>query len=314
MMAKLSAAIVIPAHNRANAIAETLASLAKQEGGLGAIEAVYLADDCSTDDTVRVATDAWRAGLPLQVVQPRSNLGTYGNVNHVVAQVGGRHEWLLFLHDDDLAWPNWVPMMTDRMAACESFVGSICSSWDVLYPDGSLTSGEDNSARPVELIRPEPAAVRSTMMRGCWWHFSGAAIRLRALQEVGPFDVAFPQCADWDWLLRCLSHRWAVEYVPRTLIAYRQHAGSVSTRSFQTHRDVSEGLALAKRYRSLLSRGDAARFHGRLVWMLTRRALRAGLNRHASGIVSSARMIGRVVSSGLCDANPNLRVERVGRS
>ena len=314
MTARFSVAIVIPSHNRADAVAETLASLAKQEGGLGAIEAIYLADDCSTDDTIRVATATWRGPLPLQIVQPRSNLGTYGNVNHVIAQVGERHEWLLFLHDDDLAWPNWMRMMTDRIAGCESFVGSICSSWDVLYPDGSLTPGEDNPARAVELIRPEPAAVRSTLMRGCWWHFSGAAIRVRALDEVGPFDVAFSQCADWDWLLRCLSHRWAVEYVPRTLIAYRQHAGSVSTRSFQTHRDVSEGLALAKRYRSLLTREDAARFYLRLVWMLARRAVRAGLNRHASGIASSTRMIGRVVSSSLRDSNAKLRVEGVGRS
>ena len=313
MTAKLSVAIVIPSHNRADAIAETLASLSNQEDGLNPVEAVYLADDRSTDDTVRVATAAWRQSLPLQVVQPPVNRGTYGNVNHVIAEVGGRHDWLLFLHDDDLARPNWLRTMTDRMAACEPFVGSICSSWDVLYPDGSLTRGENNPERPVELIRPEPAAVRSTMMRGCWWHFSGGAIRVSALHQVGPFDVAFPQCADWDWVLRCLSHRWAVEYVPRTLIAYRQHAGSVSTRSFQTHRDVSEALALAKRYRALLSNGEAARFYGRFVRMLVRRALRAVVNRHAAGIVSAARMIGQVVSSGVRDASPKLRVEGVGR-
>ena len=68
MTAGLSAAIVIPSHNRAGAIAETLASLSQQDGGLGAIQTVYLADDCSTDETVRVASAAWCAPVPLQVV------------------------------------------------------------------------------------------------------------------------------------------------------------------------------------------------------------------------------------------------------
>jgi glycosyltransferase involved in cell wall biosynthesis len=294
MRVGFSAAIVIPSHNRAGAIAETLASLSQQEGGLGAIQAVYLADDCSTDETVRVATAAWRAPVPLQVVQPPSNRGTYGNVNHAIAKVNCRHDWLLFLHDDDLARPNWLAMMTERMMLCEPVVGTICSSWDMLYPDGSVVPGEDNPSRPVEVIRPEQAAVRSTLMRGCWWHFSGAAIRARTLMAVGPFDPSLPQCADWDWLMRCLDSGWAVEYVPRTLIAYRQHTATVSVRSFQTHRDISESLVLARRYRAFLDPSDAARFYTRLVLRLGRRAARAASRGEYGGIFRAAQMAGKV--------------------
>jgi GT2 family glycosyltransferase len=222
-------------------------------------------------------------------VQPPHNVGQFGNVNHALVQVFDVHDWILFLHDDDLARFDWIARMTERIRLCAPTVGSICSSWDVLYDGTIAETGEDDPLRTVELVDASPANVRSTLLRGCWWHFSGAAVRVQALKSVGLFDGALPQCADWDWILRCLSSGWDIEYIPRALIRYRQHSMSVSSRSFNGHRDLVENLILTNRYREVLQRSDIWTIHRRLGTFAGRRAVRAALQARPSGVWRAAR-------------------------
>src|SRR5439155_4241151 len=92
-----------------------------------------------------------------------------------------------------------------------------------------------------------------TLMRGCWWHVSGCAIRIEAFENIGGFDANMPQLGDWEWLLRCLAAGWSVEYVPTTLIRYRQTPASVSSVSFRVDRDIRESLSIISRYSHLLT-------------------------------------------------------------
>jgi GT2 family glycosyltransferase len=284
-------AIVIPSHNRATEIAETLASIKSQHGGLSTIAALYLADDCSTDGTAETAIAAWGDAAPrLTVLRPPHNEGTYGNVNCAMRELIDAHDWFIFLHDDDTARFDWLARMTDRIQTCAPTVATVCSSWDVLYDRSSIAEiGEDDPVREVELVASSDAAVRSTLLRGCWWHFSGAAIRAEALRRVGLFDEALPQCADWDWLLRCLADGWSVEYIPRALIRYRQHPHSVSSQSFRTHRDLAEHLTLLNRYGRFLQRSDIWTIHRRLGSYAGRRAARAVLQVRPAGVWRAAR-------------------------
>jgi GT2 family glycosyltransferase len=288
--ARVSIAIVMPAHNRAAEIGEALASVRNQHGGLTAIDAIYVADDCSSDGTAAAAAAAWgEAAPPLRVLQPASNLGQFGNVNAALAGLIAAHDWLLFLHDDDTARFDWLARMTDRIQACAPTVATVCSSWDVLYDRSIAEIGEDDPVREVELVASSDAAVRSTLLRGCWWHFSGAAIRVEALRRVGLFDEELPQCADWDWLLRCLADGWSVEYIPRALIRYRQHPRSISSQSFRTHRDLTEHLILLHRYGRFLERSDIWTIHRRLGSYAGRRAARAVLQVRPAGVWRAAR-------------------------
>jgi glycosyltransferase involved in cell wall biosynthesis len=293
-----SIALVIPSYNRASAIAETLASLGRQHGGLGALGAIYVADDCSSDGTASVAIRSWsNLAPPLSVVQPPRNLGTYRNVNYALRQVMDAHAWVLFLHDDDIARFDWMARMTERIRQCGPSVGSICSSWDVLYDSSIAETGEDDPLRTVELVGASGASVRTTLMRGCWWHFSGAAVRVQALRSVGLFDESLPQCADWDWILRCQAHGWDVEYIPRALIRYRQHSTSVSSRSFEMHRDLVEHLILTNRYGEVLQRRDVWTIHRRLGSFAGRRAVRAALQARPAGVWRAARTAAGIAKS-----------------
>jgi glycosyltransferase involved in cell wall biosynthesis len=265
-----TAVILIPSFNSGATIKDTVASVAAQEE-LEAACTVYLADDASVDDTTAAALRAWTPECPLSVISRPTNYGQWRNVSTAIRDMPPDIEWVLVLHSDDIAKRGWVATMMSRIAACGPSVATICSSWDDLYADGSVRPGEDAPQRAIELIRGSPESVRGTLLKGCWWHISGCAIRVAAFREIGDFLPDMPQLGDWEWLLRCLARDWSVEYIPRTLIFYRNHATSVSSASFRIHRDLREGLRIIHRYRGYLGAKDILRLHAKRAYYLLRR-------------------------------------------
>src|SRR3954447_17587054 len=92
-------AILVPAHNSAATIGETLQSLLRQD--LSAIGAIYLADDASTDATVAIARTVWQSTIPLIVLTQERNLGQWKNVNAAMRQIPDQAGWVHILHSDD---------------------------------------------------------------------------------------------------------------------------------------------------------------------------------------------------------------------
>jgi GT2 family glycosyltransferase len=292
-------AALVPTYNSAATVAETLRSLLRQAAPLDRLRAVFVADDRSVDETVGVATRTWPAGAgaPLRVLPARRNLGPYGNANRAIESLAGEVDWVLLLHGDDLAREDWLGTMLDRVTGCDARTGSICSSWDTLRPDGTVMRGEEAPGRTVELVEGTLASVRGTLLRGCWWHVSGCAIRASAFADVGSFDPALPYHGDWDWLIRSLARRWSVEYVPRTLVLYRQHAASVSARAHAADRDVEESLRIVRRYRRALTTRDLVRFHAVRAGHILRRIARASVRGDLVRCARSFRTLGAVASS-----------------
>lgn len=279
-----SCAILIPSFNRADTIAATLESIQAQGDVLKRVAGIYLSDDASSDETISVARVTWRDPVPLIIHEWRDNLGDRGNTNRGVQSIIAPVEWVLIVHSDDMVKPNWLPLMLDRMDGCSSQVASICSSWDTLWSNGVIEPGEDNPTRAVEVIPGTRESVRGTLIRGCWWHLSGCAIRLAAFKDVGGFAPEFPQRGDWEWLIRCLQRGWAVEYIPRTLLQYRQHAGSASAHLMASDRDLYENLVIVRPYAALLTRRQWLAFHVRLMNFAARRMGRAVLRRNVDSL------------------------------
>jgi GT2 family glycosyltransferase len=267
--------VLIPAYNAAATLPETLRSLQQQGSALDDIGAVCVADDGSTDDTAAVARQTWQSRVPLLVFGD-PNVGQHANVNRGVARLTRDFDWLLLLHADDVARPAWLASMLSAIGDSDASVGSISCSWDNIQADGSLVLGEDSS-RSIELVPGIPYNVHNTLLMGCWWHISGCAIRLRALEDVGPFQASL-DVADWDWLVRALARGWAVRYIPRSLIEYRQSAATVSSGSLQADRDIHEGLELIARHRQFLRRSEFVALHRRRAGYALRRAMRASLH------------------------------------
>jgi glycosyltransferase involved in cell wall biosynthesis len=271
--------ILVPSHNSERTIAETLISIQSQGETLRRIGAVCLCDDASTDSTIEVARNCWRVdGTPLMVWIQDRNVGERANVNQAVRRLKEHFDWIFVLHADDIAKPHWLSLMVTQIDTKIPKLGSICSSWDDLMPNGTVIPGEDNASRAVECVLGTDIAVRATLLSGCWWHISGCAIRLAAFADVGEFEPKLPQTGDWEWLLRCLASGWTVAYIPRTLILYRNHAASLSSASFRTDLDIRESLEVIRRHWSALSTREVLAFHLRKLMFCVRRAGRALTN------------------------------------
>ncbi len=286
--------ILIPSFNNATSIGETLESLQRQTA-LSTASAVCLADDGSVDETVETARIHWRSIPALTILRSHHNQGERINVNRAIDALASMVDWVLVLHSDDMARPDWLGVMVDRMRTCPESVATICSSWDCLYPDGRVDEGENDSGPHVKLIRGSRGSVRHTLLRGCWWHISGCAIRVLAFREIGGFRPDLPQMGDWEWLVRCLKCGWDVEYIPRSTIVYRQHQGSVSSASFRVDRDITESLGIAAVYRDSLSWRDWSVFHARREAFCVRRIVRALLRGDLWKAMRSVQTVGRVV-------------------
>ena len=269
MMKKVG--IVIPSFNSTRTIVDTLDSIENQDFELTQISFLYLADDRSKDNTTSLATSHWNGPIPLCVRVAESNLGQWENLNRAIELVGEEVDWVLLLHSDDIAKPNWLANMSSRIKNCSENIGSICSSWDNLLQDGTVLPGEDSDQMPIEVIIGNSQSVIGTVRRGCWWHISGCAIRVSTFKDVGEFDASFPSLGDLEWLLRCLNKGWSIEYIPKTLILYRQHSSSISSISLRHDRDIKESLKIIRHYSYLLRKRDIILFHLRCCYFAIRR-------------------------------------------
>jgi GT2 family glycosyltransferase len=246
--ARVSAAIVIPAFNAAATIVETLYAI-QACPGVTQLGAVFICDDASTDNTCKLASDAWTSMPKLTILKNAQRLGERSTVNAAFGRLRKHYEWIFILHADDVVKENWLKLYFQRIKAAEPRVASICSSYDWWNPEANrIDSGEDDFSRDLEIIRGTRESVLDTLRAGCWWHISGCAIRVEQFFEIGGFRAHLPQLGDFEWLLRCLKLGYDVEYIPRTTMLYRIHSASVSSKSFRRAQDLIEQLEIFGTY------------------------------------------------------------------
>jgi GT2 family glycosyltransferase len=246
--ARVSAAIVIPAFNAAATIVETLRAV-QACPGVAKLGGVFVCDDASTDDTPKVAADAWTSMPKLTLLQNEQRLGERSTVNSAFERLRKHYEWIFILHADDVVKENWLDLYFQRIKAAAPRVASICSSYDCWYPTAKrIEPGEDDFGRDLEIIHGTRESVIGTLRAGCWWHISGCAIRVERFSEIGGFRPDLPQLGDFEWLLRCLKLGYDIEYIPRTTMRYRIHAPSVSSNSFIRGQDLIERLEIFSAY------------------------------------------------------------------
>lgn len=295
-MSPTRVAIAIPAYNARSTIGETLDALQKCER-LADIGLVAVLDDCCADDTAAVARRHWTSGTRLEVWRNDANLGERRTTNAAIARLSESFDWTFILHADDVVKPHWLSLYLDQLEMVPSTVATICSSYDNWWPSaGRVEAGEEKPGAPAVHVPGERSQVIGTLEKGCWWHLSGCGIRNKAFLDIGGFEPDMPQLGDWEWLLRCLAKGYGVWYVPRTTMLYRQHDGSVSSRSFREARDLRERLRILRLLRAEGYLDDAMlKSHlRRTIRQMTRRSLvriargdAYGFRKHASLLVGT---------------------------
>lgn len=209
--------VVVPCHNAAATIAQTLHSIAAQTL---APHEILVIDDASTDDS-RAQIEASGVEITLVGANVR-NAGAARNLG--IERASG--DWIALCDADDV----WSPHHLEQ--AAQTLEGGD----DVAYmANHSLLDADGESPLPDSIKHRVDAGGGKT---GVQWvelleggfHFGHSTViyRRETLQKIGGFDPKFERQEDLDLWLRAISHgAWA--YGARSAAAYRvDTAGSLS--------------------------------------------------------------------------------------
>ncbi len=209
--------VVIPAHNAAEFLGETLqAALASTFSDL----AVIVVDDGSSDDTAAIAA---RFGPRVRVISQR-NAGAAAARNTGIAAADS--EFIALLDSDDIWHPEKLRLQVASLdaSATHAFSYTEFRSWS--GGDWSAFAAEPRTGR----IEPSLSGwIYHQFLLTKWAMTSSIVLRRCAWEKTGPFDCDAYQTEDWDYVIR--ASRW-FQFIKlaEPLVLYRRHPASLSQR------------------------------------------------------------------------------------
>jgi len=123
--------VVVPCHNAARRLPQTLAHIAAQRVSSNLQWEVLVVDNASTDGTREVALSSWpaQAPAPLRVVaEPQLGL----SYAHLRGFAEARYELICFVEDDNWICPEWLELVSEIMerhpqvGACGGMGEAVC--------------------------------------------------------------------------------------------------------------------------------------------------------------------------------------------
>lgn len=221
--------VIIPVHNAAAYVEETLRSVKSQT--YEDFECLVI-DDGSTDDTPRLL-DRHRPWIDV-IRQPNRGVCAARNTGLKAA----RGEFIAFLDADDI----WLPTKLERQvseADARRQAGLIYCAFSIL--------DEKKRVRAHILPTPWNSRVVGLVTLATYGLAFGATalVRRRAVDSVGLFDEALSTAADADYLWR-LSRRFDAVGIREPLVLYRQHADQMHREVTAFERDMRQVLTNAR--------------------------------------------------------------------
>ena len=207
--------VVLPVYNGGPYLALALNSMLAQDYEHMEVIAI---DDGSTDGSLRTLREAAAADPRVRIVS-RENRGLIATLNESLEMCRG--EFVARMDADDISYPDrlsdQVRMLREhpRMALCGA-------RFDMLELDRFLRPGEVHSDDPEDLavmFRFFTVLIHSAVMFNR--NLLGAELR---------YSTEYPHVEDLELFSR-IAERHQVGLVPRRLVAYRLHGGSVSDRN-----------------------------------------------------------------------------------
>ena len=216
--------VLVTVFNREAYLAETLDSILNST--FQNFE-IIVVDDCSTDNSLKIARQFALKDGRIAVHVNERNLGDYNNRNRAASLASGRY--IKYLDADDLIYRNSLDGMVDALDRFSD--AALALSSNVIDP-------------------PEPYPVFFTPKKLIRQHFmeqsplgvgpSAAIIRRDCFEKVGGFSGTQFVGDSELWLK--LAEQWPVVTLPPALIWWRQHEGQ------QMHLELSKPEVLTTRY------------------------------------------------------------------
>lgn len=292
-------AVLMPTYNGVDTIEFALQSLMATQPHIHKLEAVYLVDDHSTDDTISRAMGCWISEVPLRLHTTPQNQGLYANHNYGISQmIKDGIEWILILHQDDYVDPTWLELLQSNIAACDKNTVAIRSAYIGFTENSISLSGIPPQGSQPTVLHGTPENVKGTVRQGGWCLVSGCAFRANVFTENGFFDDSLPHMADWEWTLRAFAGGFNIVFEPRVIMAWRQHAASYSAASMRTLQYVEERITVLKRYTHFLNKSDILKWYSREIFYACKRLGRAILIRNPAYMQTNVRALALLLKSG----------------
>ena len=214
--------VVVPAYNAEGTLGQTLASVLGQT--FEDLEVVVV-DDGSSDGTADVARAGGDARVRLVQVQ---NGGVARARNRGVAEAQG--ELIAFLDSDDVWLSEKLESQVEMMGA-RNEIGVVFTA--ARYVDSQMRSiGEIPALDYADYS--EALLLYSVVIAGSC---SSGMVRRTIVDDVGGFDPAFSQSADWDFWLR-VSRVTQIAPVAASLVLCRKHTSNMSSDVSLLERDT----------------------------------------------------------------------------
>ena len=258
--------VVIPTHNRAQFIGQTLESVFNQTFD-GQIE-VMIVDDGSTDSTSEVVQPYLKGADRVRVhYRHVEKAGVVAARNHALAQSSA--PWVAFLDSDDL----WEATKIERQLtqADDENVGVVHT--DFRYIDDS---GQFLDAHPQRPDNPAQGWCAQALLAEDTVIFSSVLMRREIIDAIAaieghklPFDPRWTNGQDYDLLLRAaLQSPFA--YVAEPLTHYRTHAHQNAMGNFHKvfgfHCRVQIDFAVRHGHRLDLTERDGRHAAAEFLW------------------------------------------------
>jgi glycosyltransferase involved in cell wall biosynthesis len=177
--------IIIPTFNVASTLRACLDSIACQTRG---DYELILVDGGSTDGTPEIANSFAASFGARLVVHCGPDQGVYDAMNRGVSMATGA--WLLFLGGDDTLYE------ADTLARVAAFIGEHEPS-DLVYGDVIMRSDSSRYAGVFDLDR---LLFEQNICHQAIFY------RRELFAGIGPFNLRYRACADWDFNIRCFSN------------------------------------------------------------------------------------------------------------
>jgi glycosyltransferase involved in cell wall biosynthesis len=204
--------IIMPVLNGERFIGEALESICRQT--YKDFELLVI-DDGSTDRTREIVL-GFGARLDLKFVRHETNQGITPSINDGLRRTSGK--FIAFLDHDDFWLPDFLETQLTYLTEHPD-VGMVHSDFKTVDGDGKVL--EHSVAQCRNRTRPSGFVFRHLFMQSMICG-NTVMIRKECFERLGLWDERL-RWADYHMWLR-VSRHYKIDYVPKVLTAYRQHA------------------------------------------------------------------------------------------
>ncbi len=220
--------VVVPCHNAAGFLHETLASILRQS--YAHLE-ILLVDDGSDDDPLSVANSL--GDERIRYLRIPASGGPSRPRNLGVREARG--DYIFFCDADDVMLPGKIAAQVARLDA-QPDLGLVFTNFQVVDAGGAVTNpdflADYETFREVSRLPAsaggglDRAGLRRGLLRANFIGTSGVAVRKAVLDAVGGFDESLASSEDLDLWLR-IARDFDCGYLDMVGHSYRKHPASV---------------------------------------------------------------------------------------